>query len=165
MKKQRRTGNKKGVDFGKKKLRIIDPSALIISCVTAGALIALATVSHAYGFDDRWYGDLLTSAICVVGFFALINIGYVLMEGITVQYGSVFLGVDENKKPISFSFGQLLNVSLLDAEGEPVDAEATRWKKATLRFDLKNGTACEYSVRFLTRRKYKAILDYFEIQE
>lgn len=165
MKKQHRTGNKRGVDFGKKKIRIVDPSALAVSAVVAGVLVVLATVSHAYGFDGKWYGDLLTSAACVVGFFALLNIGYVLMEGITVQYGSVFLGVDENKKPISFAYGHLRSISLIGADGSFADTNVKLWKKATIRFELKNGTACEYAARVLTRRKYRSILAYFEIQE
>lgn len=161
MKKRKNVPQKKGIDYGKKKFRIVDPAALTISVLTAAILGTLAALSHAYGFNQTWYGDLITAAVCVIGFFALLNIGYVLMEGITVEYGSVFVGVDENRKPISFSAKELVGISLWNERGESLSMDASRWWRVSIRFELQDGSACEYDAHLLTRRQLQAIRTYF----
>ncbi len=161
MKKRTIRPQKRGIDYGKNKFRIVDPAALLISLILAAFLGALAALSHAYGFDRTWYGDLITAAICVVGFFALLNVGYVLMEGITVEYGSVFVGVDENRKPISFLAKDLTAISLWNENGEALPMDATRWWRVSIRFELQDGNACEFDAHLLTRRQLNAMRTYF----
>ena len=165
MKKQKTSGHspgKKGVDYGKKRFRIADPAALIISGFVAALAASLAVLSNQTGFDQAWYGDLLTTVVCVVGFFGLLNIGYVLIYGITVENGIAFLGVDENKQAIAFSVGDLAEISLQDVQGNALPAGQRCWGNAVIRFVLTDGTERKYRAHLLTNKTYRSILNYFE---
>ena len=166
MKKQKkRPANvpaKKGITYGKKRFRIIDPVALTISVVLVAITATLAVISNQTGFDKVWYGDLLTTADCIICFFALLNIGYVLLAGICVENGIAFLGTDKEKQPILFEVAQLSGITLLDEDGDPLPEDSRRWTNATIRFTLQDGSTREYTALLLTQAKYRSILTYFE---
>ena len=153
---------KKGVHYGKKRFRIPDPYAPVLSVVVAVLTGALAVLSNAKGFDKVWYGDILTTVDCVIGFFALLNIGYIFMEGICVENGVAFLGTDSEKKPIGFAFSELADIALYNEEGEELPADASHWVRAEIRFTLKNGATRSYTAHYLTQKKYRMICSYFE---
>lgn len=164
MKKQKASGHspgKKGVDYGKKRFRIADPASLVISGIVVALAASLAALSNQAGFDRVWYGDVLTTAVCVVGFFALLNIGYVLIDGITVENGIVFLGVDENRQAIAFSVDELSEIGLRDAEGNELPPDRRFWGNADICFTLNDGTERKYRAHLLTGKKYRSILNYF----
>lgn len=156
-----RSAGKKGVDYGKKRFRIADPVALVISGIVVALAATLAALSNQTGFDRAWYGDVLTTAVCVIGFFALLNIGYVLIDGITVENGIVFLGVDENRQAIAFSVGELAEIGLRDADGNELPPERHFWGNAVICFALTDGTVREYRAHLLTGKTYRSILNYF----
>lgn len=165
MKREKTSGRspgKKGVDYGKKRFRIADPAALVISGIVAALAATLAVLFNQTGFDRAWYGDVLTTVVCVVGFFSVLNIGYVLIDGITVENGIVFLGVDENKQAIAFSVGELAEISLQDAQGNALPPGQRCWGNAVIRFVLTDGTERIYRAHLLTGKTYHSILDYFE---
>ena len=98
----------------------------------------------------------------VIGFFALLNIGYVMLAGITVENGVAFLGTDKEKQPIVFEVSQLSGITLLDDDGDRLPEDSRRWTNVTICFTLRDGSTREYSALLLTRAKYRAILTYFE---
>lgn len=154
---------KKGVTYGKKKIRIVNVSALLITLIVALITGALAVVSNVTGFDRSWYGDILTTAVCIVCFFALLNLGYVLVEGITVENGNVFLGTDREKKPITFHVRDLLEIRLCDAELTPIPEEETKNGGAVLRFVLKDGSYRDYTSARISAGVFRKVRNYFEI--
>ena len=153
---------KKGVTHGKQRFRIVDPAALIISLFVAAVMASLAVLFNRSGFDATWYGDLLTTAVCIIGFFALLNIGYVLMEGITVENGVAFLGVDSEKQPIGFAVGELAEITLRDADGNSLPDDRKHWSHAVICFVLQDGSEREYRAHWLTKNQYQSIRAYFE---
>ncbi len=128
--------------------------ALIITIAVALITGTLAGLSNHFGFDKTWYGDILTTADCIFCFFALLNLGYVLMEGITVENGEVFLGIDADKQPIRFHVSRLASVELCEAE---------EGRGAVLRFFLTDGSTKEYRGARVTPRVLARVRAYFEI--
>lgn len=153
---------KKGIHYGKMRFRIPDPYALAFSIAVAVLTGGLAILSNAKGFDKVWYGDILTTAVCIIGFFALLNIGYIFMEGICVENGVAFLGTDADKKPIGFSHSELAAIALYSKDGEELLPDAHHWTGVEIRFTLKNGATRSYTAHYLTQKKYKMICSYFE---
>lgn len=162
MKKETRK-EKKGVTYGKKRLRILNVPALVITLTVILITGALAVVCNVTGFDRSWYGDIVTTAVCIVCFFALLNLGYVLVEGITVENGIVFLGTDREKKPISFHVRDLVEIRLCDDELTPIPEEKTGNGGTTLRFVLNDGSHRDYTSARITNGVFRKVRKYFEI--
>ena len=153
---------KKGVTYGKMKIRIFDPVSAMISLSVAVIAVALAGLSNALEFDRTWYGDILTTAVSVVGFLGLVNLFYLFMDGITVENGECFLGLDAEKNPIRFAVEELHAIRLLSEEGEELVAPTHSLSHVTLQFILRNGKALTYRANRLSPRTYRAILAYFK---
>ena len=154
---------KKGVTHGKKKIRILDPVSAMISLSVAAIAAVLAGLSNAFGFDKTWYGDILTTAVSVIGFFGLVNLFYLFMDGITVENGECFLGLDSEKKPIRFAVEELHTIRLLNEEGEETEMLSHSLRHVTIQFILRSGKVLSYPANRLSLRTYRAILAYFKL--
>ncbi len=154
-------GQIKGLHYGKKRIYLIDPFAVIFSLVIIAITGTLAYLSNANGFDKLWYGDILTTVDCLIGVLGILNLGYSLRENICVENGLVFLGVDKAEKtPIAFKYTELAELTLSDESGEPCE-DARSWRSAMLCFALRDGSVRERKTTYLTRRKYQALRTYF----
>ncbi len=154
---------KKGITQGKKKIRILNVPALIITLLVAIVTGAIAVVCNITGFDRAWYGDIVTTAVCIICFFALLNIGYVLTEGITIENGVVFLGTDREKKPITFHVKELETVRFYDIDLTPIPENEWYRGAPVLRFFLKDGSHRDYITAHISARIFREVIDYFEI--
>lgn len=152
----------RGTDYGKIKFRTIDYLSVLITLITTLVCVVLVGLSNHFGFDETWYGDILTMLVSIICFFGLMNLFYLFRSGITVENGRCFLGIDANKKPIFFDREELHSIRLIGADGDPINEEAKRYFRVRLEFLLKDGSLKVYETNWISHKVYRAIRTYFD---
>lgn len=157
--------NQKTKETGKRKLRIVDPPAMILSVAVAAVTLVLAGLSGYSGFDRHWYGDVLTTLDCIVCLLAVLNGWFTFSVGIRVTDGVAYLGRDKQGNRIEFEASLVRDITVADSDGNRMDPEARHWKNAHLRFHLTDGTARDFRAStLLTRRQYRAARAFFGLR-
>lgn len=149
-------------ETGKRRLRIVDPFAALLWSGVLLVTVALAVLSAQTGFNGRWYGDVLTMLDWIVGILALINLLATLSAGIRMTDGIADIGRDADGKRNSFEAVLLRDVTVADSAGETLSADMRRWRNASLRFHLKDGTVRQTKpASVLTARQLRAVKRFF----
>lgn len=132
---------KKEVCRGKRRLRLVDPFAILLWSVILAVTLGLAVLSALTGFHEHWYGDVLTLLDWIVGLLALFNLFATLSVGVRVTDGIADVGRNASGERERFDAALLRAIEVVDREGRVQPADARRWQNVSLAFRLTDGTA------------------------
>ena len=147
---------------GRHRLRLIDPFALGLWTVVLLVTAFLAVLSAVKGFNEHWYGDVLTVLDWIIGILALINLMGTFMTGVRVKDGIADLGRGAGGERITFETALLCEVFAVDGDGNRLPEEVRRWRNASLKFRLRDGgTRISKPAAILTARQLRRIREFF----
>lgn len=149
-----------------RRLRLVDPFAMALSCVVLAATVALAILSSQTGFYEHWYGDVLTMLDWIVGILALVNLFATASVGIRVTNGKADLGRRSDGERHAFDTSLLRCITVADQAGNALPLNRRFWRNACLKFHLTDGTTlCSRPAAILTERQLSAAVRFFGLSD
>ena len=150
---------------GKRRLRLVDPFALTLSLLVFLATAALAVVSAQTGFQKHWYGDVLTMLDWIVGILALVNLLCTLSVGVRITDGVADIGRNAGGGRNTFDAALLREITVADGNGERLSEDQRRWRNASLKFHLTDGTTrLSRPAAILTAHQLRSVRHFFGLQ-
>lgn len=147
---------------GKRRLRLVDPFALGLWTVILFVTAFLAVLSAVKGFNERWYGDVLTVLDWIIGILALINLMGTFTTGVRVNDGIADIGRGSGGERMTFETSLLCEVFAVDSDGNRLPEDAGRWRNASLKFRLSDGeTRISKPAAILTARQLRRVRQFF----
>lgn len=156
------TGGSEKPMTGKRRLRLVDPFAVGLWSVILLVTVFLAVLSALKGFNEHWYGDVLTVLDWIVGILALINLMATFSTGVRVTDGVADLGKSAGGGRNSFEVTLLRDITVVDSEGNRLPEDVRRWRNASLKFRLTDGgSRLSKPAAILTAGQLRAVRKFF----
>lgn len=160
------TPGEKPRETGKRRLRLVDPFAMALWSGIFLVTAVLAVISAVRGFSEHWYGDVLTLLDWIIGILALINLFAALSVGVRVTDGVADLGRDAKGNRSTFEAALLRGITVVGQDGRTLPEDAQRWRNASLKFQLTDGTArLSRPAAVLTARQLRAAKRFFGLTD